>query len=220
MSAWRWPPKGPPEHQICRPGGRWNASPPFTAGGEAGSAGGACRGRLRAAGVVCGAPASEDSWLLGHRARRGLPGGCRAERVRGASARSTAGPPDRAASRVGADHDPDDEDRVSRRRQSTRRSGFSSCSSLCGMDEPVRLTTVDDEQEAEIVCGLLRSTGIECGHRVTQETDSMLRGIQPGGGTRSSFTGPTSKPPRPSSQTRTADRYRTSRCGRPVGGGR
>ena len=49
------------------------------------------------------------------------------------------------------------------------------------MDEPVRLTTVDDEQEAEIVCGLLRSAAIECGHRATQETDSMLGGIQPGG---------------------------------------
>ncbi len=46
------------------------------------------------------------------------------------------------------------------------------------MDEPVRLTTVQDEQEAEIVCGLLRSAGFECGHRVTEETDSMLEGFQ------------------------------------------
>ncbi len=49
------------------------------------------------------------------------------------------------------------------------------------MDEPVRLTTVHDEQEAEIVCGLLRSAGIECGHRLTEETDSVLEEFQSGG---------------------------------------
>ena len=42
------------------------------------------------------------------------------------------------------------------------------------MDEGVRLTTVSDELEADVVCGLLRSAGIPCGHRVTEETDSPL----------------------------------------------
>jgi hypothetical protein len=46
------------------------------------------------------------------------------------------------------------------------------------MDEPVRLATAQDELEAEMVCGLLRSAGIKCGHRVTEETDSMLEGFQ------------------------------------------
>ena len=49
------------------------------------------------------------------------------------------------------------------------------------MNEPVRLTTVHDEQEAEIVCGLLRSAGIECGHRPTEETDSVLEEFQSAG---------------------------------------
>jgi hypothetical protein len=45
------------------------------------------------------------------------------------------------------------------------------------MDEGVVVTTVSDEIEAEVVCGLLRSAGIECGHRVTEATDSALEGI-------------------------------------------
>jgi hypothetical protein len=28
-----------------------------------------------------------------------------------------------------------------------------------------------------VVCGLLRSAGLECGHRVTEATDSTLEGI-------------------------------------------
>jgi hypothetical protein len=44
-------------------------------------------------------------------------------------------------------------------------------------DEGVSVTTVADEVEAEVVCGLLRSAGIECAHRVTAETDSPLHGI-------------------------------------------
>ena len=39
------------------------------------------------------------------------------------------------------------------------------------------VTTVSDEVEAEVICGLLRSAGLECGHRVTEETDSALHGI-------------------------------------------
>jgi hypothetical protein len=45
------------------------------------------------------------------------------------------------------------------------------------MDEGVPVTTVTGEVEADVVCGLLRSAGIECGHRVTEETDSLLEGI-------------------------------------------
>jgi hypothetical protein len=45
------------------------------------------------------------------------------------------------------------------------------------MDEGVVVTTVSDEIEAEVVCGLLRSAGIDCGHRVTEATDSALEGI-------------------------------------------
>ena len=33
---------------------------------------------------------------------------------------------------------------------------------------------VSDESEAEIVCGLLRSAGIECGYRDTEAIDSPL----------------------------------------------
>ena len=44
-------------------------------------------------------------------------------------------------------------------------------------DEGVAVTTVSDEVEAEVVCGLLRSARIECGHRVTDELDSPLHGI-------------------------------------------
>jgi Putative prokaryotic signal transducing protein len=33
--------------------------------------------------------------------------------------------------------------------------------------DPVVLTVVHDEAEAEIICGLLRANGIECSHRKT-----------------------------------------------------
>ena len=36
------------------------------------------------------------------------------------------------------------------------------------------LKVVSDEPEAEIVCGLLRSAGIECGYRDTEAIDSPL----------------------------------------------
>jgi hypothetical protein len=42
------------------------------------------------------------------------------------------------------------------------------------MDDPVMVEVVSDEPEAEIVCGLLRSAGIECGHRDTERIDSSL----------------------------------------------
>jgi hypothetical protein len=44
-------------------------------------------------------------------------------------------------------------------------------------DEGVAVATVSDEVAAEVVCGLLRSAGIECGHRVTNEMDSPLHGL-------------------------------------------
>jgi len=40
--------------------------------------------------------------------------------------------------------------------------------------ETVVLTVVSDEPEAEVVCGLLRSAGIECGYRDTEAIDSPL----------------------------------------------
>lgn len=45
------------------------------------------------------------------------------------------------------------------------------------MDEGVVVTTVSGEMEADVVCGLLRSAGIECGHRVTEATESAFEGI-------------------------------------------
>jgi hypothetical protein len=42
------------------------------------------------------------------------------------------------------------------------------------MDDAVVLKVVSDEPEAEIVCGLLRSAGIECGYRDTDAIDSSL----------------------------------------------
>jgi putative signal transducing protein len=43
-----------------------------------------------------------------------------------------------------------------------------------GPGEGVVVTVVSDEQEAEIVCGLLRSAGIECAYRDTEAIDSPL----------------------------------------------
>ncbi len=48
------------------------------------------------------------------------------------------------------------------------------------MDEPVPVTTVADELEADVVCGLLRSAGLECGFRSTSAEDSAFEGL--GGG--------------------------------------
>jgi hypothetical protein len=50
------------------------------------------------------------------------------------------------------------------------------------VEEGVPVATVNDETEAEVVCGLLRSAGIECGYRATEETDSLLDNF--GGGPR------------------------------------
>ena len=42
------------------------------------------------------------------------------------------------------------------------------------MEDAVVLKVVSDEPEAEIVCGLLRSAGIECDYRETDAIDSAL----------------------------------------------
>ena len=49
------------------------------------------------------------------------------------------------------------------------------------MDDQVVVKVVDDESEADIVCGLLRSAGIECGFRETDAIDSMLEDFSPVG---------------------------------------
>jgi len=41
-------------------------------------------------------------------------------------------------------------------------------------DEAVVLTVVSGEPEAEVVCGLLRSEGIECAYRDTETIDTSL----------------------------------------------
>ena len=41
-------------------------------------------------------------------------------------------------------------------------------------DDGVVLTVVSGEPEADIVCGLLRSSGIECAYRDTEAIDSSL----------------------------------------------
>jgi Putative prokaryotic signal transducing protein len=45
------------------------------------------------------------------------------------------------------------------------------------VDEPVRVTVVPGEAEAESLCELLREQGIECAHRSTPEDDSAFEGI-------------------------------------------
>ena len=41
-------------------------------------------------------------------------------------------------------------------------------------DGTVVVQVVASEPEAEVVCGLLRSNGIECAHRDTDEIDSLV----------------------------------------------
>jgi hypothetical protein len=41
-------------------------------------------------------------------------------------------------------------------------------------DQAVVLTVVSSEPEAEVVCGLLRSAGIECAYRDTEAIESSL----------------------------------------------
>ena len=50
------------------------------------------------------------------------------------------------------------------------------------MAEPVRVTTVPGEPEAELFCGHLRAYGINCAFRPTEEADSALEGFGGEGG--------------------------------------
>jgi len=49
------------------------------------------------------------------------------------------------------------------------------------MDETVVVKVVPDEPEAQVVCGLLRSAGIECGYRDTDALDSQLEDFMAAG---------------------------------------
>jgi Putative prokaryotic signal transducing protein len=48
-------------------------------------------------------------------------------------------------------------------------------------DQGVVVKVVSDEAEAEIVCGLLRSAGIDCSYRDTEAIDSPLEDFTPAG---------------------------------------
>jgi hypothetical protein len=48
-------------------------------------------------------------------------------------------------------------------------------------NETVVLKVVSGEPEAEIVCGLLRSAGVECSYRDTEALDSLLEEFTPSG---------------------------------------
>ena len=48
-------------------------------------------------------------------------------------------------------------------------------------EEPVVLSVVSGESEAEVVCGLLRSAGIECAYRDTEAIDSSLEAFMAAG---------------------------------------
>jgi hypothetical protein len=50
------------------------------------------------------------------------------------------------------------------------------------VDETVVVKRVADEIEADLVCGLLRSAGIECGSRVTDDIESTYDNFDAGVG--------------------------------------
>jgi hypothetical protein len=43
----------------------------------------------------------------------------------------------------------------------------------------VTLTAVQNEPEAEVICGLLRSSGIKCFHRTTEMSSSAYGAVSP-----------------------------------------
>jgi hypothetical protein len=45
------------------------------------------------------------------------------------------------------------------------------------MEGAVAIQTVESEEEAELVCGLLRAAGIACGYRPTDAVDSPFQGL-------------------------------------------
>ena len=50
-----------------------------------------------------------------------------------------------------------------------------------GADGAVVVKVVPSQSEAEVVCGLLRSAGIECAHRDTDAIDSSLEDFMAAG---------------------------------------
>jgi hypothetical protein len=48
----------------------------------------------------------------------------------------------------------------------------------------VELTVVHDEMEAEVICGILRNHGIECGYRKTDAAGAWTVGFASGGPTQ------------------------------------
>ena len=59
------------------------------------------------------------------------------------------------------------------------------------MDEPVRVTIVPNEVEADVVCSFLRAEGIRCGHRVTNMGAGGWDGVPNAGGAREVLVDPT-----------------------------
>lgn len=51
-----------------------------------------------------------------------------------------------------------------------------------GADGAVVVKVVSGQSEAEVVCGLLRSEGIECAYRDTEAIDSSLEDFMAAGG--------------------------------------
>ena len=49
------------------------------------------------------------------------------------------------------------------------------------MDRPVRLTIVQTEPAAELLCTFLRAEGIRCGHRITDIGAGAWDGVPSGG---------------------------------------
>lgn len=48
-------------------------------------------------------------------------------------------------------------------------------------DDTVVVKVVSGESEAQVVCGLLRSAGLECAYRDTEAIDSSLEDFMPAG---------------------------------------
>lgn len=48
-------------------------------------------------------------------------------------------------------------------------------------NDEVVVSVVANESEADVVCGLLRSAGIECAYRETEKIDSLLEDFTPSG---------------------------------------
>jgi hypothetical protein len=49
------------------------------------------------------------------------------------------------------------------------------------MPAPVRLTVVQNEPQAELLCSFLREQGIRCGHRITDVGAGAWDGVPTGG---------------------------------------